>query len=215
MFARCSSLKKLAKFVRLLTKTGTKAAVSPASPPALATVPRRQPVTNSIATATPTNSFTNNAQRPKGHPERINSQALDLGIERPKLRNQRSIANQNTLIYVLINPYEGKPACTATRQATQGAVGASEGVVYRPSHFGYAGRSHRLKLDYIYRAVLCRNQGTNGDQQTGIQQLNPHPANRRKVDWLRQPAPFFGHNLQPSHGFPLPLTRLSATQCLR
>jgi hypothetical protein len=35
--------------------------------------------------------------------ERINSQALDLGIERPKLRNQGSIANQNTLIYVLIN----------------------------------------------------------------------------------------------------------------
>ena len=35
--------------------------------------------------------------------ERINAQALDLGIERPKLRNQRSIANQNTLIYVLIN----------------------------------------------------------------------------------------------------------------
>jgi hypothetical protein len=35
--------------------------------------------------------------------ERINSQALALGIERPHLRNQRSIANQNTLIYVLIN----------------------------------------------------------------------------------------------------------------
>jgi hypothetical protein len=35
--------------------------------------------------------------------ERINSQAKELGIERPKLRNQRSIANQNTLIYVLIN----------------------------------------------------------------------------------------------------------------
>jgi hypothetical protein len=35
--------------------------------------------------------------------ERINSQALDLGIERPKLRNQRSITNLNTLIYVLIN----------------------------------------------------------------------------------------------------------------
>ena len=35
--------------------------------------------------------------------ERINSQALDLGIERPKLRNQHSIAHQNTLIYVLIN----------------------------------------------------------------------------------------------------------------
>jgi hypothetical protein len=33
--------------------------------------------------------------------ERINSQAVELGIERPKLRNQRSIANQNTLTYVL------------------------------------------------------------------------------------------------------------------
>lgn len=35
--------------------------------------------------------------------ERVNSQAVELGIERPKLRNQQSIANQNTLIYVLIN----------------------------------------------------------------------------------------------------------------
>ena len=35
--------------------------------------------------------------------ERINSQAVELGIERPKLRNQRSISNRNTLIYVLIN----------------------------------------------------------------------------------------------------------------
>jgi len=35
--------------------------------------------------------------------ERINSQALALGIERPHLRNGRSIANINTLIYVLIN----------------------------------------------------------------------------------------------------------------
>ena len=35
--------------------------------------------------------------------ERINSQALDLGIERPHLRNGRSIANTDTLIYVLIN----------------------------------------------------------------------------------------------------------------
>ncbi len=35
--------------------------------------------------------------------ERINSQAEALGIERPKLRNQQAIANQNTLIYVLIN----------------------------------------------------------------------------------------------------------------
>ena len=35
--------------------------------------------------------------------ERIFSQALNLGIERPKLRNRQAIANQNTLIYILIN----------------------------------------------------------------------------------------------------------------
>jgi hypothetical protein len=35
--------------------------------------------------------------------ERINSQAVALGIERPKLRNGQAITNQNTLIYVLIN----------------------------------------------------------------------------------------------------------------
>jgi hypothetical protein len=35
--------------------------------------------------------------------ERINAQATELGIERPKLRNRRAITNQNTLIYVLIN----------------------------------------------------------------------------------------------------------------
>lgn len=35
--------------------------------------------------------------------ERVNSQALELGIERPKLRNQAAITNQNTLTYVLIN----------------------------------------------------------------------------------------------------------------
>jgi hypothetical protein len=35
--------------------------------------------------------------------ERINSQAVDLGIERPKIRNGTSIANHNTLTYVLIN----------------------------------------------------------------------------------------------------------------
>ena len=35
--------------------------------------------------------------------ERINSQALALGIERPHLRNGPAIANQNTLIYTLIN----------------------------------------------------------------------------------------------------------------
>jgi hypothetical protein len=35
--------------------------------------------------------------------ERINSQAVDLRIERPKLRNGQAIANQNTLTYILIN----------------------------------------------------------------------------------------------------------------
>ena len=35
--------------------------------------------------------------------ERIFSQAVALGIERPKLRNQQAIANYNTLIYIVIN----------------------------------------------------------------------------------------------------------------
>ena len=35
--------------------------------------------------------------------ERINALAKDLGIERPHLRNQQSITNHNTLIYVLLN----------------------------------------------------------------------------------------------------------------
>lgn len=35
--------------------------------------------------------------------ERINSQAIALGIERPHLRNGQAIANENTLIYLLIN----------------------------------------------------------------------------------------------------------------
>jgi len=35
--------------------------------------------------------------------ERINSQAKELGIERPHIRNGQAIANLNTRIYVLIN----------------------------------------------------------------------------------------------------------------
>ena len=35
--------------------------------------------------------------------ERIFAQAMALGIERPKLRNQQAITNQNTLTYILIN----------------------------------------------------------------------------------------------------------------
>jgi len=57
--------------------------------------------------------------------ERIHSQATELGIERPKLRNGQAIANQNTLIYVLINlralhrvrrkKTEGDPTAQPTR----------------------------------------------------------------------------------------------------
>ncbi len=35
--------------------------------------------------------------------ERINSQAKDYGIERPKVRNSRSVVNLNTLTYIVIN----------------------------------------------------------------------------------------------------------------
>jgi hypothetical protein len=44
-----------------------------------------------------------NIYRQRTATERINSQAKEFGIERPKLRNQDSIRNANTLIYVLIN----------------------------------------------------------------------------------------------------------------
>lgn len=35
--------------------------------------------------------------------ERVNARAKELGIERPKVRNGRSVANLNTLIYVIVN----------------------------------------------------------------------------------------------------------------
>jgi hypothetical protein len=44
-----------------------------------------------------------NVYRQRTATERINSQAVDFGIERPKLRNGRSIAHNNSLIYILIN----------------------------------------------------------------------------------------------------------------
>jgi hypothetical protein len=50
--------------------------------------------------------------------ERVNSQAVEFGIERPKLRNGASIANHNTLTYVLINLHalqrvrQRKPGCS-------------------------------------------------------------------------------------------------------
>jgi hypothetical protein len=44
-----------------------------------------------------------NLYRQRSAVERINSQAVALGIERPHLRNGAAIANQNTLLYTLIN----------------------------------------------------------------------------------------------------------------
>ena len=35
--------------------------------------------------------------------ERVNARAKELGIERPRVRNGRSLANLNTLIYVIVN----------------------------------------------------------------------------------------------------------------
>jgi hypothetical protein len=48
--------------------------------------------------------------------ERINSQAQALGIERPKVRNQRSVENLNTLIYVVINVRALQRAQSINRQ---------------------------------------------------------------------------------------------------
>ena len=44
-----------------------------------------------------------NVYRQRTAVERIFSQAVNLGIERPKLRNQAAITNSNTLTYLLIN----------------------------------------------------------------------------------------------------------------
>jgi hypothetical protein len=35
--------------------------------------------------------------------ERVNARAKELGIERPRVRNGRSVAHLNTLIYVIVN----------------------------------------------------------------------------------------------------------------
>ncbi|MFQ5612482.1 MAG: hypothetical protein ACE5H9_10150, partial [Anaerolineae bacterium] len=50
--------------------------------------------------------------------ERINSQAKNLGIERPKPRNRQAITNLNTLIYVLINLRALKRIRTLKQEAT-------------------------------------------------------------------------------------------------
>ncbi len=56
--------------------------------------------------------------------ERINSQAVDLGIERPKLRNGDSIANHDTLTYVLINLHALQRV--RQRQAKAAQAGSAE-----------------------------------------------------------------------------------------
>jgi len=54
--------------------------------------------------------------------ERINAQAVALGIERPKLRRGSAIANQNTLIYVLLNLRGYHRVCARRAELNQGAT---------------------------------------------------------------------------------------------
>lgn len=52
-----------------------------------------------------------NVYRQRTADERINSQAKEFGIERPKLRNAASICNLNSLIYVLVNLHALQRVC--------------------------------------------------------------------------------------------------------
>lgn len=51
--------------------------------------------------------------------ERINSQAKELGIERPRVHNQRSVANLNTFIYLVINVQALQRAKSINDEKTQ------------------------------------------------------------------------------------------------
>ncbi len=51
--------------------------------------------------------------------ERINSQAQGLGIERPKVRNARSVRNLNTLIYLIIHVRALRRARSINRRLLQ------------------------------------------------------------------------------------------------
>jgi hypothetical protein len=60
--------------------------------------------------------------------ERINSQAVALGIERPRLRNGQAITNLNTLVYVLINLRAlHRVRCKKADQAKPASSGNSDG----------------------------------------------------------------------------------------
>jgi hypothetical protein len=51
--------------------------------------------------------------------ERINSQAKAWGIENPKVRNGRSVANLNTLIYLIVNVQVLEKAKSINRRLLQ------------------------------------------------------------------------------------------------
>ena len=65
--------------------------------------------------------------------ERINSQAVELSIERPRIRNGQAIANQNTLIHVLINPSAGSgQACAPSSGCAASSVLAAQRPMQTP-----------------------------------------------------------------------------------
>lgn len=57
--------------------------------------------------------------------ERMNSQAKELGIERPRVHNARSVANLNTLIYLVVNVR----ALQRARSINAGLLSTPKGVL--------------------------------------------------------------------------------------
>ncbi|HEY7415656.1 MAG TPA: hypothetical protein VH593_10725, partial [Ktedonobacteraceae bacterium] len=51
--------------------------------------------------------------------ERVNARAKELGIERPRVRNRRSVANLNTLTYVIVNVRVVEKAKSINRRLLQ------------------------------------------------------------------------------------------------
>ena len=68
--------------------------------------------------------------------ERIFSQAKELGIERPRLRNLNSIRNHNTLIYIVINVNAPKraPVCLLARCAQASVQRTGRRAARRQAH---------------------------------------------------------------------------------
>jgi hypothetical protein len=63
--------------------------------------------------------FTTPSTRERTSAERINNQAKELGIERLKVRNGRSVANLNTFIYLIITVRALKKAKSINRGLLQ------------------------------------------------------------------------------------------------